>query len=965
MTKNYDEQVNLAHGGDTGEDNPESIQPIVKEKAWPGAAGRPDENNRVRTEILRRALETANFFIDYDRALVLRSDAAFTFAQPATGFFTLALASGGNLWVYPALTPGRVSGGRDGGGKVFCENPSASGAWTPYAGTFGTDELTLIASRASTGQRGYSDSDDYSVKAAGRSVGANRIEFNLVSDPAVAGGLANITAVIEGAPRTKITVTVGTLGTPTTLAHLIAFINADRSSQGTFGVADFLRASTTGSTSNPPVPFTGGVVQGAYDAEAHQITEAQLAAFFAATVGGVNVNRLREGEGLAIGYPIGPVERGVPSPRGGRRQSVYDLPTDRNGTFTSNITPSSGWTLFVTGREPEKIPGAIPIGKVLHGEFVFIDGTRLAPGDTLTLGESRTMWLALASQGASTPAGATLVGFAGGQGWNADALVADQPEIEDGTVAQAIAQIVANLADESSADGGSRRVGSETITGVPSLGNEDRTLTLSPGSIREQLVQLLNRVVDGVLVGVNGRVSESGHRLLGADPIRKEFGYAGMPAAGAMMLQSEFHAPADQMAVTPAGVQEYHSLNLQPLVYANSGDADETLTATNPGTFSTATTLLLSSMSTAQFTKVFAKMPVVLLEAGRSAPIIFVKVTNLTGCVSATDGVYTLVSYNTGTKAVTLKKSDGSNPDFTGLSTTPNLTFCTGTAVANDWRFTRFHAFYRNDLVANGAGSAVAIIGLANDDSRLQETWLPNANTGRIATRRYANRTEYGSYLVGGVAYSGGTTYASGQTVVSVDIVYLSLHNGNIGHTPASSPSWWSPVPRVTRSTENIPVAADKAMLSGGETGFPINASANHHHGSLYASFTRMDTLVQTPTLINLLATSDPGTAKTITADDGFVSLGVVLYYEIFIDPITSGITQTSIDFVEADGRPLAQVQVDYTAASAAHTRYFRGQVTLPLVGGQYFVKRGFTANVDLTTSTYLFDPTAVAFGKL
>lgn len=957
MTKNYDEQVTLAHGGDTGEDNPESIQPIVKEKAWPGAAGRPDENNRVRTEILRRALETSNYFIDYDRALVLRSDAAFTFAQPATGFFTLALASGGNLWAYPALSPGRVSGGRDGGGKVFCENPSASGAWTPYAGTFGTDELTLIADRATTGQRGYADSDDYSVTAAGRAIGANRIEFNLVSDPAVAGGLANITAVIEGAPRTKITVTVGTLGSPTTLAHLITFINTDHSSQGTFGVADFLRASTTGSTSNPPVPFTGGLVQGAYDAEAHQITEAQLAAFFAATVGGVNVNRLREGEGLAIGYPLGPVERGVPSPRGGRRQSIYDLPTDRNGTFTSNITPSSGWTLFVTGREPEKIPGAIPIGKVLHGEFVFIDGTRLAPGETLSLGESRSMYEILRSV-SSGSSGVRLIGSEGGQTWNADASATTSYTFPPETLHLALTRIVADLARGSTDESGVRRIGSEGTTGTASGGNT--AFNLISNSLRHQFVQLLNYAG-----GLNERVLETGHRLTGLAPLRKEFAYAGMPAAGAMMLQSEFHAPADQMAVTPVGVQEYHSLNLQPLVYANSGDADETLTATNPGTFSTATTLLLSSMTSPQFAKVFAKMPVVLIEAGRSAPIIFVKITNLVGCVSATDGIYTLVAYNTGTKAVTLKKIDGSNPDFTSMSSTPNLTFCTGTAVANDWRFTRFHGFYRNDLVANGAGSAVAIIGLVGDDSRLQETWLPNGANGRIATRRYANRTEYASYLRSGGAWSSGTTYASGQTVTDVGIVYLSLQNANLNNTPASSPLWWSPTPRVTRSTNDILSPTDKPLLSGGETGTPVNANANHHHGGLYASFTRMDALIQTPQAISGLATTNPGTAKTVTPDDGFASVGVVLYYEFFVDPTAAGDTQITINFVEADGRPLAAVQCRYTASAGNDNRYFKGQVTLPLVGNQYFVTRDVAVNVELATSTYIFEPTAVSFTKL
>lgn len=957
-TPNYDEQISLRSGGDSGDNTPESIQPVRNtEHVWDEFTGRPGENLRVRVEKLRRAMETTNYFLDYDRSLLMRADAAFTFTEVTTGRYSLTLATSGSAWIVPALTPGQQSGGRDRGGKVFCSNSAAAGAWTPYSGTPGVDDFLLVASAQYTGQRGYADTDDFDASPAGRSLGANRLRVRLVADPSVLGGVGTITAVIDEDPVVRVTITYGTGGGGTTIANLITFVNGDSTSQGSYGLAQLFRASTTGTGSNAPVPYADGRVQGAYDAEAHEFTKAQLDGFFAATVSGQPVNLLREGEGLALGYPIGPVESAVFAPSGGRRQALFDLPTDRIGGNTPHTTPSSGWLLFSTGREPEKIPGSLPIGKVINGEFVFIDGTRLAPGETLSLGESRTMFALLRSVvGGSS--GVRLIGSEGGQTWNGDASATTSYTFPGETLHAALTRIVADLSRETANESGGRRIGLEGTTGAASAGNT--AFNLVSNSLRHQFVQLLN--YGG---GLNARVMENGHRLTGAAPLRKEFGYAGMPSAGAIMLQSEFHAPVDQMATTPVGAQEYHSLNLQPLVYANSGDADETLPLNNTGSFGSSTSLLLAGMSSAQFAKVFAKMPVVLIEAGRSAPIIFVKITNLVGCASAADGVYTLVAYNTGTQAVTLKKIDGSNPDFTGLSSSPVLTFCTGTAVANDWRFTRFHGFYRNDLVANGAGSAVAIIGLASDDTRLQETWLPNGANGRIATRRYANRTEYGHYALSGGAWSNSTTYASGQTVTDAGVVYLSLQNANLNQTPASSPLWWSPTPRVTRSTNQILLPADKGMLSGGETGTPVNATLNHHHGDLYASFTRQDALVQTPTPINTLATSDPGTERIISANDGFAAVGVVLYYEFHIDPTAAVDTQITIFFVESDGRPLAAVQCRYTADTVNDNRYFRGQVTLPLVNGRYYLKRSASSNVELATSTFLIDPTAVSYVKL
>lgn len=47
--------------------------------------------------------------------------------------------------------------------------------------------------------------------------------------------------------------------------------------------------------------------------------------------------------------------------------------------------------------------------------------------------------------------------------------------------------------------------------------------------------------------------------------------------------------------------------------------------------------------------------------------------------------------------------------------------------------------------------------------------------------------------VVGAAAYAGGTTYAIGDLVTSVGIVYYSIQAGNTGHTPASSAAYWHP----------------------------------------------------------------------------------------------------------------------------------------------------------------------------
>jgi hypothetical protein len=785
MAKLYDELVSFRRGSDTGDNDANSVQPLSNTEAvWADNDNRPIDNLRVRTETLRQGLETANYFADYDRALLLRADAALTFSEPTAGAYELTLASAGSLWVYPALSPGRQSGGRWQGGRVFCANPSAAGAWTAYSGTPAVDDLILTTHRQYTGQRGYADADNFTTTPGGRTTGANRTVVTLIADPAVAGGVPGITAVIEGEPRVRIRITYGTAGTPTTLADLISYINNDRTSQGAYGVADFLRASSTGVTTNAPIPFTNGVVQGAYDAEAHEVTKAQFDAFFAAVDGGgAQINRLAEGEGLAVGYPQGPVNRAGVTPQGGRRQSIWDYPTDRAGAFSQNTTPAAGWALFVTGREPEKIPGAVPIGKVIGGEFVFIDGTRVAPGETLQLGESRTTYAALRSTTLLAD-GASLVGYEGGAPWSADGIPPSVPTLPADDVSDTLTRIATHLTLTTTSEAGTRRIGGEAQLGGASLGN-DYFLSLTAGSVREQLVQLLQGYDGGSrLVGINGRVSEWGHQMQGARPLRKDFGATGMPAAGAEFLRATLHAPTNLLAAAPDAPREKALMVLQPLVY--NVNANDNLVAAEAGVVASATVITVTSMTLTRFGNVSAKLPLV-YDTPNSAPVplVYAALSNTSGAADAPEGLYVVQGVDTATGNVVFRKIDGTSPNFTGAVGTIGIRFYAAFEVGADHRASRLrwaHVGVDAPTFA-AAGAPAAVLGSSSVDAPLFKVFTPDSvGAGVLQSVIWPNRMEW----------AGG------------------------------------------RKTTNLLLDADKNYLDGQEDHLTVDATPNHHHGANY-----------------------------------------------------------------------------------------------------------------------------------
>jgi len=661
MSKIYDEQVDFTTTSvSTNQKDAASIQPIAGgENLWENVLNRTPENLRVRSEALRTAVEDLKYYADYDRALILSASSTTFQCTSETGGYVLAMI-GGPLWIYPALTPGRNSGGRVRGARMFVQN----GSWLPYAGTLGTNDLTFIATGEFTGMRGYAESDDMSLGSF--TVGGNRLMISLVANPAIVGGSSSISATVTGSPETLITITYGTLTTATTINQIAAWIVADLSSQGEYGLAHMIRAVTTSAGTSAPPAITNGVFQGGYDAEGHQITD--FTPFFNVVVNGQYANRLQEGESLALSFVSGPVEAATGA-RGGRRQAVLDLPTDRLGSSTDNTLSNA--ILFNTGREPEKIPGSIPIGKLIGGKFVFIDGTAVGTA-AISLGESGVTLGRLAA-----PTGGTMVGYDGSGNWNADAST--NPALVSSTVGGALDEIVTRLGGYAAEDSGARRIGMEGVYGSASAGNTALDLVSGITSLRNALTQILNAVGSASAPGgVNARVSEYGHRLQGFKPIEKVFSATtpvNTTGGGAQMIRAVLNPPVN--AAYREQVEEQAAIYLQPYLY--DAGTNKTLSATEGVTFVSGAIVQVTAMNTTRAGHLRDNI-VPNLDGGYVSPHCVVYLSGVT----PGSGYYFVSAFNTVNQHLTLMSLDGSTPNFT------SATFSTATV-----------SFFRTRIVGN------------------------------------------------------------------------------------------------------------------------------------------------------------------------------------------------------------------------------------------------------------------------
>ncbi len=898
MPNYHDEQLDFRQGGDSGQDDEESIQPISNaETIWEDVDNRPVENLRKRVERVRTAVEHLNYQADYDRQLLLRSDAEFDLTD-ASGNFTLTM-TGDDLWVYPSLTPGRTSGGRALGAQLYVDGLA-------YAGGATINDLILTASSDYTGQRGYADGTTFEGVSPAVTLGANGITISLVADAAVTGGLGTIVALVEGSPVRKVTITYGTATSTTTLKNIIDFINADITSQGgDYGLAHLFRASTTvadGGLIIAPPALTDGVFQGGYDAEAHKVTVAQMTAFFA-----VSANRLLEGESLAIAYATGPVEDGG---TGGRRQSLWDLPLDRTGTSDVNVTASVGYNLFNTGREPAKIPGSIPIGKLINDEFVFCDGTRVPVGTTVSLGESATT---IDRLGATNPAGvmgADLVGYTmSGVTWNGDSPA----DVADGSnVADVLDDIVRELAAEDANDSGSRRVGAEPVTTTASLGNT--ATDLAAGSIREQLYELLT--------DVNGRVSENGHQLHGLSPLFKDVGTEGAGAATVLVLGG---TTGNIGAAAPTGSLGTALIYAQPITYTTSGT--NYLGLTEACIYGSAVDTI--SLSGADLVTRFPTIQGLLLIpqtspyfSGSSATSSHITLAKITGATGGTDndGYYFVQSHNATGYKVVLRKLTGAAPDFSSTSfAAATVTFLTTLIVGSDALGQKLRSMH----VGN---SPFLSLGMSNETAAAIEIYVPDAVTGLAEVA---------------------TILKPRQLVIIGDDAI-----------PRSSTNWFT--------------GGEKALLDGVETGTPVDATVGHHHGGAYSLTSFIETPVVVRTAVTLDTLDSYGDANGLITTEappsGYTVLAAIVNVTIDLrvtgTPVSGSAIKSLFAFRKSGGGYEFTIRPMYITPGGTPASWLMDyQLTIPVDASRQFqVYNNTGANLNIDTATSQIDILQVGY---
>lgn len=353
-------------GQDTGGADAGAVRPIINGEA--GVAGtfnRSAEILRTRTEVLRKEVADLKFLSDADRGLLMFPSNAtdrltwtgLAGGPPAVGTIDTSPAPSANLVLRPWLTPGAVS------------KPSK----LVLAAADAANEVTLETLQSgSPVLRAYSGANDISLTIrktgnAGSSVTVTGGSADFVSS---GGGIVwDDTFQDDGTGRhfvASIDDSVTFEQLRTALAGSTYATSLNFSATGTGGSYSGAGSVVTELSLTTPQRF---FFSGAYDAETHPVPFSTLKAF-TETPG----NELREGDVLAVAYDALVTNSGY----GGRRQSLAEAPETSPGT----ATPITASQLFIARKEPEKLPGALPICSVVNGKLLFVNGAMLAGGDS-------------------------------------------------------------------------------------------------------------------------------------------------------------------------------------------------------------------------------------------------------------------------------------------------------------------------------------------------------------------------------------------------------------------------------------------------------------------------------------------------------------------------------------------------------------------------------------------------------
>jgi WD40 repeat protein len=321
--------IDFTEGLDTGEADVDSIQTIDNgEQLDQVTLGRPEQNLRQRTEVLRAEVNENRWIRDANQGMHFWiTDGTITF-DATLG--TLAFSSSFGLFIAPTMNPGETRA---------AANEGAGALWPSlyHTASFSDGVATnfVIQSKKFDFEGGFD------------------ISFTTVDDPGSGAivvtvtGDASVTNPSTQPGRRDIVVTYDSTDTAyDDWDNIKAAVEGDAIANPliaiTYAAADITAFDTS-------VELAGGL-----DTVYHRITEAQMSAFFLASPD----NALQEGDTLAIYYDTAQL----------RRESVEE-------NANNHLIPAG--SLANLTREPDKAANAILIGKVIRGSFQFANGYTL------------------------------------------------------------------------------------------------------------------------------------------------------------------------------------------------------------------------------------------------------------------------------------------------------------------------------------------------------------------------------------------------------------------------------------------------------------------------------------------------------------------------------------------------------------------------------------------------------------
>lgn len=327
------DHLDLQQGGDTGQANTDAIQPIVDgEGASQTTFRRPSENLRGRTEEIRELAQDLIYYRDNNH-MVIEGATGHTVTWP--GVSTGIIAQSGDLTIRPLLTP-----------------PSSTKGSLDI-GTNGVDRVTYSA-----GSTAYATMGLNAVTIEHRDGGVSATHACTITD----GPVKRILVVFDDADTSH--------DSAATKVLVDAAVALDSDLVGYLDVTD----NGAGGTSIEIQAETA--LEGTADQEAHLISSGLLDTLTTTTP-------LIEGAAIGIWYPY--VVEPVPTTPtfGGRQESNPDR--------TTHVIPIG--SLFVTTVDPQKIPGAVPLCKVVNDELVFFDGSRFVAGASGPMGTASNVYI--------------------------------------------------------------------------------------------------------------------------------------------------------------------------------------------------------------------------------------------------------------------------------------------------------------------------------------------------------------------------------------------------------------------------------------------------------------------------------------------------------------------------------------------------------------------------------------------